>query len=276
MMELRDGLGASDAEKAIRDVIVWFENLSGGGRDALALRDRYLTEVERAESQLSNLYPGLEWMGRLYSERYWRIRELHAGSPRPFPLIQDEARAVVGWLNDMKRWLEELAAEEALVDPKVPRVVLDTNAIMHAKPLRDSDWPGELGRSSVRLILPLIVITELDNLRNSGNDKKRARAATRLSEMRRLLDGKGRGPTDVRTRVTLEVLVTPRGHLRHQNNDEEILANVESLSRRPGGALVLATDDFSMQLRAESRGMDVVAIPENLEMPLQPPLPDES
>jgi predicted ribonuclease YlaK len=94
--------------------------------------------------------------------------------------------------------------------------------------------------------------------------------------MRRLLDGKGRGPADVRAGVTLEVRLTRSGHLRHQNNDEEILANVESLSRRPGGPLVLATDDLAMQLRAESRGMDVVAIPENLSMPLEPPPSDES
>lgn len=266
-MELRDELLAADASRSVDELARRFGNLSGG-ISALDLRERYLREVESAEAQLGNLFPGREWEGRLFSERFWRIRDLHEGSPRPFPVITDEARAVTGWLKDSKRWLDELAEEEAKADPKAFRLVLDTNAIMQVKPFKDCDWPRELGVSAVRLIVPLIAVMELDNLKNSVSEKKRVRARRCLSEMRAVLKEQGRGPAVVRQGVTLEVQLTPRGHVRHPNNDEEILLNAESLSRRPGGPYALATADQSMQLRAEARGLRVIPLPERFAQPL--------
>lgn len=267
-MELRDGLAAGTAAISVRDLEGRFVNLSGGGGDSLALRDRYLAEVETAERQLTNLFPTREWEGRLHSARFWHIRDLDDDSPRPFPVIADEARAIVEWLMGVKEWLDALEVEEAKADPQAFRLVLDTNAIMQAKPLKDCDWPRELGDSAVRLMVPLMVVIELDNLKSSASEKKRNRARRCLSEMRELLRDEGRGPVRVREGVTLEVQVTSRGHVRHPNNDEEILLNAEALSHRPGGMFALATADQSMQLRAEARGMRVVALPEGFSQSL--------
>lgn len=67
-MELREHLGAAEAVKPWETRSCDSRTLAGGS-NAMNLRDRYLLEVEAAESQLANLFPGCEWEGRLHGAR---------------------------------------------------------------------------------------------------------------------------------------------------------------------------------------------------------------
>lgn len=263
-MELRAGQDPREVIKVLRHLRIQLSNaVSSGGWEA---RDAYVSAIESAEVQMRNLWVGTEWLERLMSERYWRIRELHRESLRPVPLIRHEAEHQIVWLDELTQELKVQAQEDEAADPAAVRAILDTNVHLHFRPFTDIDWPRELRQPSVRLVVPLLVIRELDDHKNEGG-KIGHRAATRLEAMRRLLAGKGRGPVGIRQGVTLEVLLDPRRHEPQPNNDEEILARAEALSARLGGPLMLITGDLSMQLRAEARGLQVAFLGDHLRLP---------
>ncbi len=236
----------------------------------LAAQNNYLSEVEMAETMMQRWFAGDTWLDHLHSARYWHIRELRAGSPRPWPLLAKEVEWQQAWLDRLTDQLDALIKEDSQADPVAARAVLDTNAHLHFKPFTDIDWCGVLGQEKVRIIVPLAVLRELDDKKNMARRPTGDRAGARLKAMRQRLAGRGAGPAQIRDNVTLEVLLDRRGHQPHLNTDEEILDRTEALTSRKGGPVRLVTGDLSMQLRAEARGLTVVELPDE-ERLLAPP-----
>ena len=119
----------------------------------------------------------------------------------------------------------------------------------------------------MRLVLPLVVIRELDDKKNGGG-KLGQRAGRTLRDLRRDFD-KQRGPVEVKDRsgVTLEI---PFGFdaPSSENCDEEILSTALALSERPSSGLVVVTGDYSMQLRVQALGLSAQTLEDSLRMPL--------
>lgn len=231
---------------------------SAGAEEIIRARDGYLSVIEDAESQLRTHFAGDWWLRQLQTERYWRIREMTEFTARPFPLIGSEIEWQLAWVDRVMGELNALINEDAAADTTAARAILDANVYLHFKPFDEIDWRSELRQAAVRLIVPIAVLGELDNQKNAGRDRVRPRAAKRLATVRKLLAGHGPGPVHVREGVRLEVLLDPPNHLRQPNTDEEVISVAQRLTERLGGAVLLVTGDFSMQLRAEARGLKVV------------------
>jgi hypothetical protein len=271
-MELLPGAAPEQARAAIQQLKIELGNRRGGGwgQSAVIARDEYLRAIESAELRLRSFFVGEWWLHQLQTERYWHIRELTESSARPFPLIGDEVEWQLAWCDRILAELDALIREDAAADTTAARAVLDTNVYLHFRPIGEIDWLAQLGQPAVRLLLPIAVLGELDNQKNGGRARLRARAAKRLASFRGLLAGRGRGrgPADLRQGVSLEVVLDPPGHVPCPNTDEEVMIVAQRLADRRGGPVLLVTGDLSMQLRAEARGLTVVELPDDLRLPL--------
>jgi rRNA-processing protein FCF1 len=270
-MELRPGASPDQVLAVMRQFHIDLGNRRGGSPGPMPVtsaRDGYLRVIETAEVQLRNCFAGDSWLRQIHSERYWDIRALTESSARPFPLIGSEVETQLAWCERVIAELGVLIKEDAAADLTAARAVLDANVYLHFIPFTDIDWRSELGQATVRLIVPMVVLGELDNQKNAGREKLKPRAAKRLALMRKLLAGHERGPVKVRPGVNLEVLIDPPGHVRQPNTDDEIIAVAQRLVNRRGGPVLLVTGDYSMQLRAEARGLTVVELSDALRLPL--------
>jgi hypothetical protein len=262
---LGSGVGVTTALDSLKTLILNVSNIASGGGDFGRLWNDYLTWVETAEFQLQSLFASPTVWQELYSDRYWHLRDLGQGRPvRPFPLITNEAKWQATRLQAIKEPLER-AQQHYDLPPGHEAVVPDTSAFMHYKFYDDIAWPKVIGAKSVRLVVPLLVIEELDNLSFRSNpDSERARKVMRAL---RLLRGAKPPeiPVAVRKSVDLQILVDPPGHRRRPNNDDEILTRAEYLSAFVGADRVrVAARDYGMQLRASGRGLRWVELPEDL------------
>lgn len=262
---LRPGITAKAALDSLKPLIVQIQNVaSSGGGNSSQMWNRYLLWVEAAESQLSSLFrrAGL-WQG-LYTDRYWHIRGFQTGpSARPHAIIANEAtwqgrrlQAVVDQLERAHRDLSSLP-DGALA------VVPDTSFLMnHHEFFDELDWAGLLAVRAVRLVVPLAVIDELDDLSFRGKDTS-VRARKVIRALRRLRGHRPpEEPVPVRPEVDLQILVDPPGHRRRPNSDDEILARAEYLAAFVGPERVrVAAFDYGIQLRAPGRDLSWIELP---------------
>lgn len=115
---------------------------------------------------------------------------------------------------------------------------------------------------AMHVLVPLLVVDELDRLKRDNQARSRARTAlTTLDEvfgnvsderpMGRLRDdgSSGLGP------VTMELLLDPPDHERLPDNDAEIVDRALAVQISSGREVTMVTYDKSMALRARHQGL---------------------
>ncbi|MEU7935234.1 PIN domain-containing protein [Micromonospora echinofusca] len=112
-------------------------------------------------------------------------------------------------------------------------VVLDTNVFMHhPQEIEDLDVHALIYRAfePLRIVVPMVVVDELDRLKRTGDGKGRARARYGVAYIDRLFRNGGLiRPADLsdnetpRGRVRLDVLFDSPGHVRQSRPDDEIV-----------------------------------------------------
>jgi len=153
--------------------------------------------------------------------------------------------------------------------------VVDTSVfIHHACKIREIDYAAAVGAGfdPVRLVLPRVVVDELDRLKESGNQAVRWRAGHTLGVLDELLryprsratirecdnfiavSEAGGMP---REKVTIEVFFDDPQHLRMDDPDDEIIDRALALQAFAGQLVRLLTMDTSMALRARMLELDV-------------------
>ena len=147
------------------------------------------------------------------------------------------------------------AAPEAVTDPSIRTYVLDTSVLL-------AD-PGALGRfDEHEVVLPVVVITELEGKRHHPELGYFARAALRMLDELRVLHGRLDEPVPVgesggTIRVELnhtDPASLPSG-FRLGDNDSRILAVARNLANE-GRSVTLVSKDLPMRIKASSVGLD--------------------
>jgi hypothetical protein len=153
--------------------------------------------------------------------------------------------------------------------------VPDTSVyIEHESKLEDIDfhslvpfhWPDHM----VRVIVPVIILDELDSLKRSGDARRRWRAGYTLAVMDKAFSDKQfpgllrkatRHPE--RGAVVLDLLFDPPGHGRLPINDDEIIDRAGAAQGLAGSGVTLLTFDTSQAARARYASLKVnkLAIP---------------
>ncbi len=192
-IRLHMGMSVTAALDTLKNLTLHGGNIAagGGGVAPERHRDEYLAWVETAEVQLRSLFAARDVWHELYTERYWHLRELATDTPRPYPLVDMEAR----WkIERLDRLAERLRQSQQLFDLPADcvAVVPDTNVFAHYRRFNEIRWLDLAGVQTVRLIIPLLVLDELDELSyksRSGGERSGSSSASPWQAPRRCTTG---------------------------------------------------------------------------------------
>lgn len=240
----------------------WMRNaVAYSSPQAHEYRDYYLTSVEAVEKVLRGIFADPTTWEHLHGTRYWAIMEMTGLTPRWGSLVRSEGeeqqRHIDRLITRLQRLESWLSAAEGVM------AVLDTNVLLHYQRPSQVPWLKVLGRKSVRLVLPLRVVEELDAKKYLDKDlAERARAI--LSDLWRLVGPKAGLPVGLEgmEHVTVEVPVDDEPCRRTLDADEEILNQCSEL-KGVGADVVLVTGDTGMSLRAANRDIPLVRLQDN-------------
>lgn len=158
-------------------------------------------------------------------------------------------------------------------------VVLDTNFYLHhPDKLEEADiaTASGLGGTRAHVLVPMVVIDELDGLKQHSKQKVRWRAGYTVAVLDRVfmrgtvgrLHGDDNAPTADglvgQGEVTMELLLDPPGHVRLPINDDEIVDRAVAVQTLAGREVTLVTYDTGMSTRARSAGLRAVKLAEDI------------
>jgi hypothetical protein len=267
---LKDGVQPAQAVEALTSRILAATNLAGAvspggvgpGSEAVYLERRqadYLHWAEATEGQLGNVTHDAYVLALPYSPAHYEIRQLTPRSPRAIAFIDSEIARQVRSLEELREDLE-LRLGRARAAPGAI-AILDTNVLLHHQLPDSVAWREVIGQESVRLVIPLRVIEELDEKKYSTSDKLRTRARERLPKLYTMV-GAGGAPRPLKDgHGTIEVFIEPGTRTRPADADTEILETARDLRRLSGQAVTIVTGDTGMRLRAEAEGLATAAMP---------------
>jgi rRNA-processing protein FCF1 len=267
---LKDGVQPAQAIEALTGRILAAKNLAGvvspggigPGSEAAYLERRqadYLHWAEATEGQLGNVTHDADVLALPYSAAHHEIRQLTPRSPRAIAFIDSEiarqVRALEALRDDLQlRFVRARATGGAIA-------VLDTNVLLHHQLPDSVAWRDVIGQESVRVVIPLRVIEELDEKKYSASDKLRTRARERLPKLYAMVGADGVPKTLKDGRGTIEVFIELGLRTRPADADTEILETARNLQRLSGQAVTIVTGDTGMRLRAEAEGIATAAMP---------------
>jgi len=268
-LRLLPGTRPHDAREALRGVEYGATNVLGSGHKGDAILYAYL---DWALDSIRMLRPKFEAAGvddLLLTRRYWHLQS--AGHVD----LQLAPRLVSTEINER---VEALQAEQTRFAAEEKRwqrgrlVVLDTSALIQGPKLWEWD-PAEsleLRDVPVHLVIPILVMDELDGLKESTQQHARNRAretlkwvAERLggSESARIREGgverDGERVVRVYGDVHLDVLLDEPGHRRLPIADDEIVDRASDIAAVAGREVTLVTDDVGQAYRARLAGLTV-------------------
>jgi PIN domain len=269
-LRLRDGLTAERPIAVIEDLISEARGLNTWmQRNNVELfRDKYLDWAEAVESQLVTFTTDPAAVATLHTDRYWHIRTLTSGSAQAFSVIRAERDAQI---STLRAWATELRERQARFGGAgALAVVVDTNVLLEFLPPDQIPWPDLLRIDTVRLIVPLRVVEELDMKKYSNSKRLAERARALLPQLEGWVRPTGESG-QLRAGATIEVLIEPGDRRRPDDADQEILSACLDLGQYGGSKPRLVTGDTAMRLRAGALGIDVTGLPDQYRRPS--PLP---
>ncbi len=238
-----------------------------GGNVLLPVEDPFLTWIDdQARPQLENLFAATEDVLAELDVSHNRINNAPKSNVRRTNAML--SREWQDWDRRLSDLIVELQQQKRVAERPGEPIVLDTSVLMEGPPLASSDWHGldsSLVGKLVRLVVPIIVVEELDDLLHDrqAERRKKARDATRA-----LLDLHQTRPTEpapmpAHPDVTIEVLLDGEWHVRRPNNDAEIIDQALRLGELTGKGVLLATCDLRMIYRAGAASLPSVYVPRN-------------
>ena len=270
----RPGVGLDDLIQTLDSTRTEAFNLRGGGGAHTAHKRllAYLEWAGRAARMLRGRISDKDLASLVFNRRY----ELLLASAGTLTSSDVEVQRVVNDLvsqeldqrvHDFDEAIKTLKAYKERWRNVGDLLVLDTCFyVEHPDELPDADLAGLTAATTpgwaMHVLVPLLVVDELDRLKRDNQARSRARTALKtldevfrnVSEERpmgRLRDGNssGLGP------VTMELLFDPPDHERLPDNDAEIVDRALAVQILSGREVTMVTYDKSMALRARHQGL---------------------
>jgi len=287
----RPGVGLDDLIQTLESAHTEAFNLRGGGG---------------AQTAHKRLLAYLEWAGRAARMLRDRVSDKDLASlvsTRRYELLLASAGTLTSSDIEVQRVVNDLVSQElnervadfeaAIKTMKAYKdhwssvgdlVVLDTNFyVEHPTPLIDTDL-AQLSAAitsswDMHVLVPLLVVDELDRLKRDNRVRGRARTALkmldevfkRVSEdrpMGRLRPADDTGQADGSLglgAITMELLFDPPDHVRLPDPDAEIVDRALAVQNLAGREVTMVTYDKSMAFRARSQGLKDLWLPHSPE-----------
>jgi predicted ribonuclease YlaK len=206
------------------------------------------------------------------SRRYWAIHA--APDSSSFRAVDTEIDDRLAALSNAVEWVDETKRKWSQSPGKL--VVADTSVFcQHPNKLADLDLAGILRcrEVPVRLMMPVLVLDELEGLKQSSKQQTRWRAAHTLGRLDEVLGSDGSGLLNradfsaldtggiPRGEVYVEVYFDPAGHHRLPINDDELVDRALAIQTEAGRDVTFITYDTAQSTRARFAGLRVVKLP---------------
>lgn len=152
------------------------------------------------------------------------------------------------------------------MSPEELLLVLDTNTHVHYQPFTNIDWRKIFSAKRIRLLIPLVVLDELDRIKNEhrlSHIRKRAQAVASLLD--KYIDEES---PELRRGVTLEFIeeTTAIGGVKLEYNDDKLIVCVYNLENERNAEVRLITHDSGLTRRAKMRGLKTGKLPDELKI----------
>lgn len=152
----------------------------------------------------------------------------------------------------------------------------DTNVFIHYEFFRNVDWAAELGVRVVTLVLPPVVLEELDKRKWAGTRREKERAKAVLRALKDL--GLSTTPVEIRPGVLVVALddepddeYLKQHRLQARAADDRLLASALFFkAARPGTRVLVLTSDTGLSIKAPTRQMEVTTPADRLELADEP------
>jgi rRNA-processing protein FCF1 len=277
----RPGVNRDNLLKALQSVRGEAFNLRGGGPATAHQRQlAYLEWAGRAVRMLGNQIAGADLDRLVLTKRY----ELLLSGAGTMMSIEKEAQRVVNDLVSLEldQRVEAFDAAIQALDQQIKRwsgyahfVVPDTSFyIEHTDKLEDVDFGPLINvwESPVTVLVPIVIVDELDRLKEIKDKNVRWRAGYTVAVLNRVFANSTSparmragdvvpGP-DGRTRseVAIELVFDPPGHVRLAINDDEIIDRALAIEPLANRKVTLLTYDTGQSMRARNAGLQAIKL----------------
>ncbi|QXJ25815.1 hypothetical protein AGRA3207_007370 [Actinomadura graeca] len=247
---------------------------------AVGRRNDYLRWVNTSVAALRHVLPPGELDRLLMTPAYWHI---HAIDAVDLAVNTDTINNEIDFRKTELRQIEETLQAQRDRWAAARVVVPDTSMFCrHAVKLAEWDLAEHLRMAEgepLHIAVPLVVVEELDRLKESGRKHTRWRAGHATG----VLNGKLPRPQEPgilreagfkpgRGAITLEILMDRPGHVRLPIEDAEIVDQAFAVQGLAAHPVTVATYDTGQTMEARSRGLQVL----NLHLaPTEPEPPQE-
>lgn len=270
------GIGPQTARDALAAAHLACGNVRTGGGTSTERVNAYRRWSVETTSSLRYVLRQRDVDRLVLTPRHWALHALD-------PAAHLGAAGLVQLELDTR--LDELQAAVAGLDLLLARwsahrgalVVADTNVYLHhADPFERIDWAGllpGLDYTGVHLLVPLVVVDELDRQKQGRSDRRVVRngketVRTRARTTIRTLEELFADPAAVATvspepsPVRAELLVDPPGHVRLPSADAEIVDTARATQDLYGSPVTVVARDTGMVFRARAAGLLAVRLTE--------------
>ncbi|MEA2901508.1 MAG: hypothetical protein QOH36_1395 [Actinomycetota bacterium] len=262
------GVDAAQLLGALQQEATHIANLRstvGAGVDRF---NAYLRWSNDAFSRLRLMLPGRELDRLITTPRYWTLQAMDPSS-RLQTLAGFVDLEITERLREFESESDRLSAEIARWNSRPGRLVIaDTNVFLHSEEYFDElPWAQVVGGSmGVHLIIPMLIIDELDRAKRTQGGKKvsdsnhesvRTRARVTLRRIDQTLRP-GRAAMLQQGAVSAEVLLDEPGRARLSDADDELVDQAVALHQLIGRDVYIVTSDVGMKYRAEGAGLHAV------------------
>lgn len=262
---LRPGRTGPGAVAALEGLLQELKRVQGSlPPDPVVAANSYLMWTEKAEECLLATFQGFAAPRQLHTDRYWRVRSMDSVTSRPMPLVHAEMRMQETYLRELLAQLKHYRSLLCLA-PDHWLIVLDTNVYIHGYLFHEVEWRREIDVRRVTMAVPLVVLDELDRIKDRGGEFG-TRAGRVLRALERVAkDGDWLNPIQLKREVWLQLVDEPLGHERRPGQDDEIVRQAVYFSQLNENRLILLTLDRGMRLRAQASGLTSRSLPEHLK-----------
>lgn len=265
MIEPRRGVDAALLYEKLRESHTSSFNVFNGATEVRQQVDQYLRWVGDIERLLRPVLGGSDLDRIALTRRYWATLANPGYSRANVAAVHQEVFERQVLLDELVKAVDCERRRLATANPETYFIVADTNVYLHhPDELLRIDWRSqiEMGNrtfSTIRLVIPILVVDELDN--NKRNDRTKTRAGATLKA---LYAAFGANPSAVWTishpgeatgGVTAELLLDNPSHDRLGRADDELVDRALMLRDFVGDSLHFVSYDTGAALRARAAGL---------------------
>ncbi|TDT97257.1 PIN domain-containing protein [Streptomyces sp. 846.5] len=216
-----------------------------GGPDLLTTQRDYDEWTAKTARELAEIFADPAVPARLRGERYSHIVHSTLSPYRTALLLHWELDELATYFMQLQNQMRQTVEDYRSYRQRV--LVVDANTLLHCQRFDKIPWSRVCGKGPATLVIPHVVVEEIDTKSYSeGSEKIRKRARAVYELLGDVLKGlAAEGPFALHDGTEVQVLRDEMGHRRLPNNDDEIVARAAHLQQAiaPRSVTVITRDN---------------------------------